>query len=346
MGRTKKRNCVPAPTLQELIDDEPLGSQAQLRHIIKLLHQHGAVVINMAATEATATATAAAAAAAAAGDSASLVKRQRLIDAEKASFSSPETVVDDIFDSFRRDGTSISRLHDRLMKISPVLPVAQHSTLAVPALRAAASILNKISDLLGATENIFASDNERFSLTTILSKEESSVQHLHADFAPSAGSSSWRDYFRVSKELGMTPLSFLFFPEGGHLTYVAADLAVSERYIRSLAPDDANYTRRDRTYGNAPAGGSYRKSPAVTRTLQIKAGSFVLFRQDVAHQGMGYRLTNLRYFVYFDLKRLARLSDATTQVDLHERRKVNVEKMADAEAYIPPPAKRQNIRKY
>ena len=48
MCRKKQRNCVPAPSFQERIDREPLGSYAQVKHIIALLHQKGVVVINMA----------------------------------------------------------------------------------------------------------------------------------------------------------------------------------------------------------------------------------------------------------------------------------------------------------
>ena len=274
----------------------------------------------------------------AAADNSSRVELQRLLD---ASFSSSTSASASATDTF---------LH-----ISPVLPLADHSPVVVPALHAAVSILNRMSDWLttgssSAAPNMFANDNERFSVTTILSKAKSCVEHLHADFAPSAGSSSWHDYFRVSKALGMTPLSFLLFPDGGHLTYVASDMEISAKYILSLAAKRADYAKRDRASGKAAyAGGaqyiSYRKSKVATRTLQIQPGSFVLFRQDVAHQDMAYLNANIRYFVFFDLKGVTRLSDSTTPVHLQESRKVSVKKMADAHAYIPPPKKRQNIKK-
>ena len=48
--------------------------------------------------------------------------------------------------------------------------------------------------------------------------------------------------------------------------------------------------------------GSTIKVPAAeTHLVECKKGDLVVFRQDMVHQGCGYKKTNLRYFMYLDL---------------------------------------------
>ena len=310
-------NLVPARTYQQTIDREVLGSPAQVDSIVKLLHQKGLVMINNAGPE---------------------VARE-LIEEAKVNFDTlPNTVP--IFDTIRSDGRSTSRLRDRRMSVSPVLPVASHPHIVRGALQSVVTILNGISAHFRHAENIFRNDNTEFALATILSVRESSVQPLHADFSPGEGS-SWDDYFRVSKLVKMTPLSFLFFPEGGHLSYIPSNIALSEAH---LLTGGKNYARQDAKYGDA-ADCSFRTAPAVATPIHVEPNTFVLFRQDVAHQGMGYLDSNLRYFVYFDLKQLQRANDTTSPLGLADNRMISIEKMEAVDAFIPPESKRQNIRK-
>ncbi len=47
-------------------------------------------------------------------------------------------------------------------------------------------------------------------------------------------------------------------------------------------------------------GTSYFSSISV----RLEPGEFIVFRQDVPHQGVGYKATNTRIFMYWDLKGL------------------------------------------
>ena len=52
-----------------------------------------------------------------------------------------------------------------------------------------------------------------FNATTyaqLISKDESTTQEWHHDFAPADELNGWKDYFSKSEEMGMTPLSVIY----------------------------------------------------------------------------------------------------------------------------------------
>ena len=56
----------------------------------------------------------------------------------------------------------------------------------------------------------FNFDQNKFEYSKILSTEESTFQHMHADYGSVNG---WQKYKDTFEKLNMTPLSALYYPE-------------------------------------------------------------------------------------------------------------------------------------
>ena len=126
-----------------------------------------------------------------------------------------------------------------------------------PMLRRAFGVLNTI-------ERYLSSDGVTWSIegfSRIVSTNDSTYQPMHLDFAPQNGSNSekinmiiviliiivqlnifiqigWKEYFSESRRIGITPLSLLAFPEGGHFVYMPADLSIAESNMEAFDKRD------------------------------------------------------------------------------------------------------------
>lgn len=122
------------------------------------------------------------------------------------------------------------------------------------------------------------------------------------------------DYFYLTELYGISPLSVIYFPEGGALGVMPCSVEQSKAAFK-----DKNYGKIGNTaYLYFEEGDVLKrlKNNGLQSTnfklVQLKPGDFIVFRQDLPHFGMGYLLENLRIFLYIDLKGLERQPMTTT----------------------------------
>ena len=71
-----------------------------------------------------------------------------------------------------------------------------------------------------------------------------------------------------------------------------------------------------------------------TKLITVEPGWIVIFRQDLVHQGCGYEIANLRYFMYLDLIGVARKPDSTTKVKLCNRNQLNLDRSGSKDKFL------------
>jgi len=105
----------------------------------------------------------------------------------------------------------------------------------------------------------------------------------------------------------MTPLSSLYFPEGGQLGYRNCQPRTIIQYY--IDKEENNQVQLNQLKECAVeyqlANGStfkLRFLESGTHLIKIEPGHMAIFGQHAIHQGAGYLERNLRYFRYLDFK--------------------------------------------
>ena len=65
----------------------------------------------------------------------------------------------------------------------------------------------------------------------------------------------------------------------------------------------------------------------------MKPNQTVFFRQDIPHQGMGYKENNLRIFIYWDVKNTKRTPNSTFPINLHKKKFISESELKLKQAY-------------
>ena len=141
-------------------------------------------------------------------------------------------------------------------------------------------ILEKISSLL-SDEFIFK-NLKKPTVGRILSLPESEFQGWHYDYAPRS-SNGWQKYFENSKQIGISPLSLLHFPEGGSISLLEGNMDASKRYLTRASKSVKKPTnhRRQNKYSFYYIRNKkiyYRTLPCKSKIVKLKPNESIIFR--------------------------------------------------------------------
>ena len=155
-----------------------------------------------------------------------------------------------VFQEISDKNVTLTPRSDRLMTVDNYCPIGEvrtkHSIVA-ESLDVARTLIFSMLQWLGLSKEEFDDQLEQFAVADIYSTSESTLQHLHCDWVPGDDSkiedvvdtpprlntkknrkkamnektikmptnTSWLPYYRFWKRTGLTPLSFLYFGDGG-----------------------------------------------------------------------------------------------------------------------------------
>ena len=213
-------------------------------------------------------------------------------------------VFDDFIYDINGEVESVSRDIDRYQAVVKKCS----DTIVDQVYRKSCRVLRKftlcMNHILG--EDIFKK-TQQFEYTRLVSKKLSTFQPFHCDFAP-LSDHGWSDYMDVFNNTLMTPLSSLYFPEGGQLGFRNYQPRTCIQYFidkgASEEPDTIELRDKETPVSYNLKGGITFKPhvlPNKTHLLTIEPGHMAIFGQHGIHQGAGYFESNLRYFRYIDL---------------------------------------------
>ena len=226
----------------------------------------------------------------------------------KASFESVSLVFDHVIET--DDGVeSVSKNMDRFQS------VVRRSTVdnVDQVYRTSCQVIEKFTTCMDHVLGVEVfKHSDTFEYTRLVSTEESTFQVNHCDFATNE-ENGWGKYMGAFNHSLMTPLSSIYFPEGGQLGYrnyqprtiiqhyIDRYESIDQRVklsLNQLAKQecDVEYRLADGTTFKP------RKRVSETHFIRVEPGHMAIFGQHAIHQGAGYLERNLRYFRYLDFK--------------------------------------------
>ena len=177
--------------------------------------------------------------------------------------------------------------------------------------RTSCQVIEKFTTCMDHVLNVEVfNHSDIFEYTRLVSTEESTFQVNHCDFATNSVN-GWRKYMGAFNDSLMTPLSSLYFPEGGQLGYVNYQpRTIIQYYIDKYESIDQRVqfslpqlAKEECAVEYQLANGTAfkpRPRESDTHFIQVEPGHMAIFGQHAIHQGAGYLERNLRYFRYLD----------------------------------------------